>query len=186
MQRGALMALTVSTALAVTGCGGSTVKSRTRSPLRQVTGGILHSLVVTGPRHVNQFWVFDLQHGAPSDSKPQRNRPPGVLHMTFYAGDVREAIGMAYPGVRHNATLRNGIAAGKRAKPLLFGSVTWSGHMGALFLAPSYPSGGQIGGHLVFWWRAHGTNYLMSIHAWEPLTECSSVLRRVVASAPST
>jgi hypothetical protein len=149
----------------------------------QVAGGILHGFVVAGPSHVNQFWVFDLQHGAPSDTNPRRNRPPAVLHMTFYARNIREAIGMAYPGARRDATLSSRTVAGKR--PLLFGMVTWSGRKGALFLAPSYPLGGQIGGHLAFWWRAHGTNYLMSIHAWEPLTECVRVLRRVVASASS-
>jgi hypothetical protein len=148
-----------------------------------VAGGILHGFVVTGPRHVNQFWVFDLQHGVPSDSRPQLNRPPGVLHMTSFAGNVSEAVGMPFPSTRRNTTLRSGIVAGKRTKPLLFGSVMWSGHQGALFLAPSYPFGGEIGGHLTFWWRAHGTNYLISIHAWEPLTECAKVLRAMVASA---
>ena len=93
---------------------------------------------------------------------------------------------MAFPGGRRDTTLRDGIVARKRSKPLLFGSVTWSGKKGALFLAPSYPVGGQIGGHLAFWWRAHGTNYLISIHAWEPLTECRKVLQAMVAStAPS-
>jgi hypothetical protein len=150
-----------------------------------VAGG-LHGIVVSGPRHVNQFWVFDLEHGAPNDHSPRRNRPPGVLHMTIYAGNLSEALGMTYPGARRDATLRNGIVAGKRPRPFLFGPVTWAGHKGALFLAPSYPAGGQIGGHLAFWWRADGTNYLISIHAWEPLTECKKVLQAMVASASSS
>ena len=103
--------------------------------------------------------------------------------MTIYTGDIGQAIGgMAFPRSRSNARLRDGIVAGKRPKPLLFGPVRWSGKVGALFLAPSYPVGGQIGGHLAFWWRTHGTNYLMSIHAWEPLTECKRVLEAMVAS----
>ena len=89
---------------------------------------------------------------------------------------------MAFPGARRNAILRDGIVAGKRPRPLLFGPRSWSGRKGALFLAPSYPVGGEIGGHLAFWWRAHGNNYLVSIHAWEPLTECEAVLQAMVAS----
>lgn len=139
---------------------------------------------MSGPHRVNRFWVFDLEHGAPSEAAPKRNRPPGVLHVTIYTGNIGEAIGgMSFPGTRRNATLRNGIVAGKRRQPLLFGPIGWFGKAGALFLAPSYPAGGQIGGHLAFWWRAHNADYLISIHAWEPLTECRRVLRAMVASA---
>lgn len=127
--------------------------------------------------------MFDLEHGAPNDSSPRKNRPPGFLHVTIYRGNIGQAEGgMAFPGSRRNATLRGDTVAGKRA--LLFGPVTWSGRRGALFLAPSYPVGGQIGGHLAFWWRAHGADYLISIHAWEPLTECEKVLRAMVATTP--
>jgi hypothetical protein len=163
------------------------------TPLRPACPGVIprvpnsHGLVVSGPQRVNQFWVFDLQHGAPNESSPRRNRPPGVLHVTIYTGNIGQAIGaMAYPRARHNATLRNGIVAENRSKRLLFGPVSWSGKKGALFLAPSYPVGGQIGRHLAFSWRAHGTNYLISIHAWEPLTECEKVLQAMVASTASS
>jgi hypothetical protein len=163
------------------------------TPLRPACPGVIPrvpsspALVVSGPQRVNQFWVFDLEHGAPNDSSPTRNRPPGVLHITIYSGNIGQAIGgMAFPGGRRNATLRNEIVAGKRPKPLLFGPVSWSGKKGALFLAPSYPVGGQIGGHLAFWWRAHGTNYLISVHAWEPLTECKKMLQAMVASTASS
>jgi hypothetical protein len=91
---------------------------------------------------------------------------------------------MSYPKARQNTTLRNGIVAHKRLEPLLFGPADWGGRRGVLFLAPSYPVGGQIGGHLAFWWRLRGTNYLVSLHAWEPLTECERILRRVVLSTP--
>jgi hypothetical protein len=196
------------------GCGGSTparvgsismmdLPSRSASrcaatPLRPACPGVVPrvayklvaggpvGIVVSGPLRVNRFWVFDLEHGAPDASAPRHNRPPGFLHVTIYTGDIPQAnAGMAFPGGRRNATFRNGIVARKRPKPLLLGPVTWSGKKGALFLAPSYPVGGQIGGHLAFWWRAHGTNYLISIHAWEPLTECKKVLQAMVASTVS-
>jgi len=142
--------------------------------------------VVSGPHRVNQFWVLDLQHGAPDDRKPQRNRPPGVLHITIVAGAVAELLGgMSYPNTRREAMLSDGIVARKRREPLLFGSRDWGDRRGALFLAPSYPFGGEIGGHLTFWWRSHSTNYIVSLHAWEPLTECERTLRTIVLSTPA-
>jgi len=105
--------------------------------------------------------------------------------MTIVSGAVGELLGgMAYPDGERNGTLRNGIVAQKRSKPLLFGSTDWGGRRGALFLAPSYPAGGEIGGHLAFWWRSHGTYYLASLHAWEPLSECEQTLRTIVLSTP--
>lgn len=152
----------------------------------QVAGGIVYGLVVSGPRHVNAFWVFDLQHGVPHDRSLVGNRPPRVVHMTLYTGNLGQALGgMAYPRTRRNATLGDDIVAATHS-PLLFGPVTWAGRKGALFLAPSYPTGGEIGGHLAFWWRAQGNNYLISIHAWKPLIECKSVLRTIVTSTPTS
>ena len=162
-----------------------------RVPYKLVGGGVVGGgpagIVVSGPLRVNRFWVFDLEHGAPDASSPRHNHPPGFLHVTIYTGDIPQAnAGLPFPGARRNATFRNGIVATKRPTALLFGQVTWSREKGALFLAPSYPLGGQIGGHLAFWWRAHGTNYLISIHAWEPLTECKKVLQAMVASTASS
>jgi hypothetical protein len=91
---------------------------------------------------------------------------------------------MAYPGAKKTTTLRNGLDKGTRPKPLLFGLRRWGGHTGALFLAPSYPNGGQISGHLSFWWRKRGVGYVISLHAWEPLTETAGALRAIVGSTP--
>jgi len=89
---------------------------------------------------------------------------------------------MSYPGSKATGKLRNGQSTRKRQKPLRYGTRRWGGHRGSLFLAPSYPNGGQIGGHLTFWWRKGRHGYVVSLHAWEPLTECSRVLRKIVAS----
>jgi hypothetical protein len=149
-------------------------------------GGILHGLVAAGPTHLSgsEFTVFDLQHGVPHEQRTWLNRPPGTLHLTIVAGPRPSNLfgGMSYPGSRRNSTLQNGLDTGKRLAPLLFGRRVWGGHTGALFLAPSYPFGGQIGGHLTFWWQSRGNGYVISIHAWEPLTECARVLREIIAS----
>jgi hypothetical protein len=147
-------------------------------------------LLVSGPTvqypKASGFTVFDLEHGAPHERKTSLNRPPGVLHLTLVAGRRPGNLfgGMTFPGSKATATLRNGQSTRTRRKPLLYGTRRWGGHRGSLFLAPSYPYGGQIGGHLTFWWRKGGRGYVVSIHAWEPLTETARVLHAIIASTP--
>jgi hypothetical protein len=107
-----------------------------------------------------------------------------MLHLTIVAGPRPSNLfgGTAFPGPRRTARLVNGLDTATRRKPLLFGPRRWGGHLGSLFLAPSYPFGGQIGGHLTFWWRKGPNGYVVSLHAWEPLRECARVLQAVVAS----
>jgi hypothetical protein len=147
-------------------------------------------LVVSGPNvqypKASGFTVFDLEYGAPHERKTSLNRPPGVLHLTLVAGRRPSNLfgGMTYPGSKATATLRNGQSARTRREPLLYGMRRWGGHGGSLFLAPSYPYGGQIGRHLTFWWRQGRDGYVISLHAWEPLTETARVLRAIIASTP--
>lgn len=147
----------------------------------RVTGGLAVSESYV---RANGFAVFDLQRGAPYERRTRLNRPPGVLHLTIVAGPKPGNLfgGMAFPGAKATAMLENGLDVGTRRQPLLFGTRRWSGRTGSLFLAPSYPLGGQIGGHLTFWWRRNGTGYVVSLHAWEPLQECARVLKAIVAS----
>lgn len=152
----------------------------------EVSGGFTVSGPVVQYPKASGFTVFDLEHGAPHEKQTWLNRPPRVLHLTLVAG--RRPCGlfgcMPYPGSKATATLRNGQSTRTRRKPLLYGTRRWGGHSGSLFLAPSYPYGGQIGGHLTFWWRKGRDGYVVSIHAWEPLTETARVLRAIIASTP--
>ncbi len=150
-------------------------------------GVVVDGLVASGPlpqRNGALFYVFDMEHGVPHEYKLRLNRPPRTLHLTIVAGRRPSNLfgGMTYPGTRRDATLSDASIATRRLKLLFFGKRVWSSHTGALFLAPSYPFGGQIGGHLTFWWQSGGHGYVISIHAWEPLTECAHVLREIVAS----
>ena len=149
----------------------------------KVSGLVVSGPIVQRPK-ASGFTAFDLEHGAPYEKRTWLNRPPGVLHLTLVAGRRPGNLfgGMRYPGSKSTMKLRNGQSTRTRSKPLLYGARNWGGHSGSLFLAPSYPYGGQIGGHLTFWWRQGRDGYVVSLHAWEPLTECSRVLRTIVAS----
>jgi hypothetical protein len=146
-------------------------------------------LLVSGPNvqspKASGFTVFDLEHDVPHEKRTWLNRPPGVLHLTLVAGRRPGNLfgGMPSPGSKATATLRNGQSTRIRRKPLLYGPRRWGGHSGSLFLAV-VPYGGQIGGHLTFWWRGGRDGYVVSLHAWEPLTESSRVLRVIAASTP--
>jgi hypothetical protein len=152
----------------------------------KVSGGFTVSGPVVQRPRATGFTVFDLEYGAPHERKTWLNRPPAVLHLTLVAGRRPGNLfgGMVYPGSKVTATLRNGQSTRARRKPLLYGKRRWGGHHGSLFLAPSYPYGGQIGGHLTFWWRKARDGYVVSLHAWEPLTETARVLRAIIASTP--
>jgi hypothetical protein len=72
----------------------------------------------------------------------------------------------------------------KRREHLLrFGVRRWGGRTGWLELAPSYLRGGMLGNHLIFRWGPRGDERIVSLHAWEPLTESADTLRRIVESA---
>jgi hypothetical protein len=156
-----------------------------RAACPQLIPRVHGGFIVSGPHYQNGFAVFDLQHGVPHERRTRLNRPPAVLHLTIVAGQDPEALfgGMPYPGTKATRTLADGIDTGTRRRPVLFGRRHWAGRMGALFLAPSYPFGGQIGGHLTFWWHTGAEGYVVSLHAWEPLTECARVLRAIVVSS---
>ena len=149
----------------------------------KVSGLLVSGPIVQRPK-ASGFTDFDLEHGAPHEKRTWLNRPPGVLHLTLVAGRRPGNLfgGMPYPGSKATLKLKNGQSTRTRSKPLLYGTRGWGGRSGSLFLAPSYPYGGQIGGHLTFWWRKGGDGYVVSLHAWEPLTECSRMLRAIVAS----
>ena len=40
----------------------------------------------------------------------------------------------------------------------------------------------MLGNHLIFRWRDAEAYHVLSLHAWEPLTESAAVLREIVAS----
>lgn len=123
-------------------------------------------------------WTFTLSWGAEHPGEPALDRPPALVHVVATAGDLPRRP-LAGP-----AKARDGLLAKGRRGFLPLGRVTWAGRGGTLVLAPPYPRGGIEGNHLVFEWRANGSTYRLSVHAWEPFSEVPAVLRAVVGSLP--
>lgn len=128
--------------------------------------------------------VFNLEQGGEHPNEPARNRPPRMAHVLTAGGEVWRAAPVWTIGTRALA-MRDGLVRRTRSRTYSFGRVTWAKRTGRLYLASSYPRGGMLGNHLIFRWRNAGT-YVVSLHAWEPLTETAATLRAMVASAETT
>jgi hypothetical protein len=107
-----------------------------------------------------------------------------MAHIVLAVGNIDGIAPYTRP-VGKLVALENGLMRRPRRLPISFGRVRWAGKNGVLFLAPPFVFGGEIGNHLVFRWRAHGTDYLVSLHAWEPLRETAATLRAMLASTPA-
>jgi hypothetical protein len=106
-----------------------------------------------------------------------------MAHLTIVAGAVDRGDPFEHPLGNDAQPLRAGLLKTKRVEALSFGRTRWAGHEGVLFLAPPYLFGGQLGNHLCFRWRQNGTDYLISLHSWEPLPDTAATLRAIVVSA---
>jgi hypothetical protein len=123
--------------------------------------------------------TFNLQWGCETPGRPERNRPPRMVHLLLVAGAVEPV----FP-VGVHAEPRDGLMHTKRRVGLDLGSVRWSGRSGRLILAPPVPFGGVEGNHVIFNWREGGIDYRLSLHAWEPFMESVATLRATVGSLP--
>jgi hypothetical protein len=124
------------------------------------------------------IWVFSAEWNAPWPGLTSRNAPPAFTHVNVIAGNVGRMAGFPI----HKAP--SGPFAKERRVGLSLGKRRWSGRTGVLLLAPSEPSGGLEGDHLVFRWTQRNTHYSISLHAWQPIQQTEATLSRVVASLP--
>ena len=129
--------------------------------------------------------VFDLGRGAESPRHPERNRPPSMLHVVAAGGDVNRLTPFQDPIGGRGAQLQDGLMSRDRTRPVSFGKVRWASRVGVLYLAPPFASGGMLGNHLVFAWTEIDRRYVVSLHAWEPLTESVDTLRKMVEQLPN-
>jgi hypothetical protein len=124
--------------------------------------------------------TFNFQWGGETPGRPERNRPPRMVHIVLVGGDFENE----FP-LRQRTTPEDGLVRMKRRVGLDLGPARWGGRDGRLILAPPFPLGGIDGNHLLFRWRVGGTGYQLGLHSWEPFTETVATLRAVIESLPA-
>jgi hypothetical protein len=150
----------------------------------RVRGAYVSHLAVDPAGWRYRFDLFNLERGGEYPGQPELNRPPRMAHLVIAGGEVERSAPVFDLVHARRVRLRYGLMRSRRDRTLSFGRVRWKGLTGDLFLAPSYPRGGMLGNHLVFRWSAE-RRYVVSLHAWEPLTEAAATLRAIVASTPA-
>jgi hypothetical protein len=126
-------------------------------------------------------FVFFSEWSGPYPGVSRKNAPPRFAHLVVHAGDLDQALPFHWP--QESMTVPDPIPT-KRREPILLDRVTWSDKDGGLVLAPSFPSGGIDGDHVIFRWTQDGDQYAISLHAWLPLDDTIAALEAVVASIP--
>lgn len=124
-------------------------------------------------------FVFFSEWSGPYPGITSKNAPPRFVHVNVHGGDLNNAFSFQSP--LKASALPEPIPR-KRSKAHLLKTVSWFGKTGSLVLAPSFPSGGIDGDHLLFRWEEGPEEYAISIHAWAPLSETTQALRAVVGS----
>jgi hypothetical protein len=111
------------------------------------------------------------------------SRPPIWAHLSIAAGEFRHGgpTEFRWPSNRKPVSPHNGLWNATRRRTLFLGLVRW-GARGELILPPTYPAGGMMSDHLIFYYRAHGHDYLLSLHGWEPFLQVVDTLRVIVLS----
>lgn len=105
--------------------------------------------------------------GVPSGKTVIWSNPPGppwFVHVDIIAS--RDSQPCAWRQERMVRTLTDRLSNEPRRPAIRLNDVSWAAHHGQLILAPPYPSGGEIGGHLAFCYSAAGVNYAVTLHAW--------------------
>jgi hypothetical protein len=123
--------------------------------------------------------TFFAESSGPYPGITQKNAPPRFAHINLQVGDLSKALPFPFRFQGRPVRLPQPIPR-KRTDPLFLGRFRWGERTGALVLAPSFPTGGIEGDHLMFGWEQGGIDYAISLHAWKPLDECAATLKSIV------
>jgi hypothetical protein len=161
-------------------------RSRCPSLLPAATGPLEASAIGSGAgitlKTLNiEQGVFDAQLAS---------RPPEFVHVVLQKGDLASTEETFSYSRSHVVRARNGLLDSQvrrrlaaHAEAVFLGSRSWRHHRGDLILVPSFESVDSIhAGHLLFRWKRGRETLMISLHAWEPLTEAVATLRCVVVS----
>jgi hypothetical protein len=91
--------------------------------------------------------------------------PPYFVHVLVYGTTDPSKFGLAVPRGRPRP-LSDRLLSSNHPHAILIRRLRWAGHGGELFLAPSYPGGGEMGGHLIFAYKTGQILRGISIHPW--------------------
>lgn len=93
--------------------------------------------------------------------------PPYFVHVLVYATRADPSKwGVALPRGPARPLTDRLLQSSHRPRATLIKRVRWGGHRGELVLAPSYPSGGELGSHLIFAYRSGQILRGISVHPW--------------------
>ena len=127
-----------------------------------------------------RFQVLELAAGAASNKDPARNAPPRFAHVVIEVGKPGFLIDLGEPAPNKlplEELLDQDLDQAQ--------DVTANGWGETLMLAPSFPSGGAHGSHLIYRWKGGGYEYRISLHGWAPASSLVNTLRAIVRSAKS-
>jgi hypothetical protein len=121
---------------------------------------------------------LELEHSGSGD------RPPRWAHASVGAGRIigSRAVAFSWPTTTHRVVVHDGLFASRRPRALFLGHVRWGARSGELVLAPSFPSGGMMSDHLIFYSGGNATGRMVTLHGWEPFTQVVATLRAIVLS----
>jgi hypothetical protein len=122
---------------------------------------------------------LELEHSGSGD------HPPRWVHASLAAGRIigSQALPFSWPPATRRSAARDGLFASRRRRALFLGHVRWGARSGELVLAPSFPVGGMMSDHLIFYSRRNATDQMVTLHGWEPFTQAVGTLRAIVLSA---
>ena len=141
-----------------------------------------HRVVTSDEQETPGYRLMSLEWGGAHKGIDPRNSPPQFVHLIIWGGDLERAWAWRQSG---RSTRLEGEPPHEREHGILLARPRWTCEAGELVLAPSYPSGGMNGEHLMYMWTEEETEFAMSLHAWEPVSETIGTLRAIVRSIPN-
>jgi hypothetical protein len=142
------------------------------------------------------YATFTAEAGSGPYEEPEKNSPPGFVHVVAQGGDLSKAFETFTYSTAESFEPEDGLMlsrdrrelamlgqAGKTPRALYLGTVTWNDMTGDLVLVPSFAFVDSIhADHVLFLWQTAGNDYALSVHAWEPFTESVAALEAMVVS----
>jgi hypothetical protein len=128
------------------------------------------------------------QNGIVVEASELTPPPPYFVHVLVYGTTDVSALGFALPRGRPLSLTDALLQRTNRRRAVLISRVVWAGHPGELILAPSFPSGGEMGSHLIFSYKTGRIYRGISLHPWPSVYRYRidyNTVDRAVKLAPS-